>query len=397
MNALVVSRHPYPMQTTLRRNIAELLAQGVSVDLVCLTPRLTGGVRPTGEPRLRLYGIPMRTRRTHAFWYPVQYASFFVWAFLLVSALALRRRYEVVQVDNTPDFLIFSALVPRWRRMRVVLFAMELMPELTAARLGVPPDALPVRLATWLERAATSLADHVITVSNPCRRILTSRGLDPAKVTVVPNSHRLAGLPRVWPAEPPFLVIQTTLIERYGVHVAIHALAELLMERPDLRLEILGEGEAEPALIELADRLGVLRNVAFSGRYLPWYEMIDRVRRATLGIVPILADGYGDLVLPNKILELAALRIPTVCSRLPSIEEQFGPDALAYFEPGDARGLAAQLRWLLANPEEARQIAIRAELAIADITWESASRRYLEALGIPGSQPAAAARHAAAV
>ncbi|TMC25499.1 MAG: glycosyltransferase family 4 protein, partial [Chloroflexi bacterium] len=332
MRALLVSRHPYPMQTTLRRNVAELLSHGVAVDLVCLTPRLTCGARPTGEPRLRLFGLPMRQRRSHAFWYPVHYASFFVWAFLLVSVLALIRRYDVVEVDNTPDFLIFTALVPRWRRMRVVLFAMELMPELTAARLGVGGDALAVRVAVRLERLAAGRADHVITVSNPCRRILVGRGLDPAKVSVVPNSHRVSGLPRPWPASPPFLVIQTTLIPRYGVHVAIQAFAELHQERPDLTLEILGEGEAQSSLVDLVDRLGLWNHVLFSGRYLPWYEMIDRVRQATLGIVPILADGYGDLVLPNKILEFAALRIPTVCSRLPSIEEQFGPDTLAYFE-----------------------------------------------------------------
>ena len=139
MRALLVSRHPYPMQTTLRRNVAELLSHGVAVDLVCLTPRLTCGARPTGEPRLRLFGLPMRQRRSHAFWYPVHYASFFVWAFLLVSVLALIRRYDVVEVDNTPDFLIFTALVPRWRRVG----------RITSSRSAIPVAAF------WWDAAST--------------------------------------------------------------------------------------------------------------------------------------------------------------------------------------------------------------------------------------------------
>jgi glycosyltransferase involved in cell wall biosynthesis len=378
--ALVVSRHPYPIQTTLRRNVAELLAQGVAVDLICLTPRLSWAAQHAGQPGLRIYGVPMRTRRTHALWYPVHYVGFFVWAFTLASMLALRHRYQVVQVDNTPDFLIFTALVPRLRRMRVVLFVMELMPELTAARLAVQAGAFPVRVTAWLERVAVSLADHVITVSEPCRRILVERGLAPAKVTVVPNSHSVAGLLPTVPTRPPFLVIQTTLIERYGVHLAIRALAELGSKWPDLTLQVLGEGEAQSSLVELAAGLGLSRRVVFSGRYLPWDEMIDRVRQATIGIVPILADGYGELVLPNKILEFAALGIPTVCSRLLGIEEHFPDNSLAYFEPGDARGLAAQVDRLLANPDDAQRQARTARMAMAALAWESVSPRYLEAL-----------------
>src|SRR5205814_9265529 len=103
------------------------------------------------------------------------------------------------------------------------------------------------------ERDATAWADHVITVSGRCRRIMAERVLDPAKVTVVPNSHPVDGLPPACPALPPFLVVQTTLIERYGVHVIIRALAELHDEWPELTLEVLGEGGALPSLMQLAD------------------------------------------------------------------------------------------------------------------------------------------------
>jgi glycosyltransferase involved in cell wall biosynthesis len=386
--ALVVSRHPYPMQTTLRRNVAELLAQGIGVDVVCLSPRLAWGATVAGSPGLRVYGVPFKQRRSHPLRYALNYAGFFIWAVLVVSVLAARSRYEVVEVENTPDFLIFTTVVPRLRHQRIVLFSMELMPELTAARLGASRRDWPVRVATWLEGAAFAWADHVITVSDPCRRILLGRGLPPDKVTVIPNSHRTADLPPARPADPPFLVIQTTLIERYGVHVAIRALAALQADFPNLTLVILGQGEAESRLIDLTRDLGLSDKVAFSHGYLPWPDMIAQVSRATLGLVPILADGYGELVLPNKVLEFAALGIPAVCSRLPAIEAHFPPDALAYFEPGDAAGLAAQVRRLLTNQEEARSQARRAQGVMRDLAWESVSPRYLKALGVPQGAPA---------
>jgi hypothetical protein len=136
---------------TLHRNVAELLSRGVSVDLVCLT-----WGRPSPPAGVRVYPIRIKPRRSHALWYPLHYLVFFGWALLAVSALTLRRRYDAVQVDTLPDFLVFATVVPRLRGMRIVLYVMELMPELTMARLRVDKRALLVRLATRLERAATS-------------------------------------------------------------------------------------------------------------------------------------------------------------------------------------------------------------------------------------------------
>jgi len=384
---LVVSRHPYPVATTLRRNVTQLVSWGVAVDVVSLTTGFRWAAHMPDQPGLRLYGIPSRTHRNHALWYPLHYAIFFLWALVVVSLLTLLRRYDVIEVDNTPDFLVFTTVLARLRKTRIVLFAMELMPELTAARLRLDSQAFPVRLATTLERAAIARVDHVITVSELCRRILLGRGLATDKVTVVPNSHPVANLGPARPTQPPFLVIQTTLIERYGVHVAIRALASLTSEWPELTLRILGQGESEPMLVELSKQLGLQDRVLFSHGYLPWRLMMDQVLQATLGIVPMLADGYGDLCLPNKVLEFVALGIPVVSSRLPAIAEHFTDDCLAYFDPGDAAGLAAQVRRLLADPAAARRQAGSARAAMADLAWESASRRYQAALGLGQNDP----------
>ena len=379
---LVVSRHPYPIGTTLRRNVTQLINWRLNVDVVCLTASFRWASPVVDQPGLRLYGVPIRARRSHAFWYPVHYVTFFLWALFVVSLLGLGRRYDVIEVENTPDFLVFTTVLARIRRSRIVLFSMELMPELTAARLGLDRQALPVRVATSIERAATSWVDHVITVSEPCRRILVRRGLASDKVTVVPNSHPVAGLGSSTPSEPAFLVIQTTLIPRYGVDIAIQAMASLTGEWPTLTLRILGQGESEPSLVELAGRLGLDDRVHFSHGFLPWPRMMEHVRQAALGLVPMLSDGYGDLCLPNKVLEFAALGVPVVCSRLPAIQEHFPEDCLAYFDPGDAAGLAAQVHRLLADPSAARRQARLARTVMHSLAWESVSGRYREALGL---------------
>jgi glycosyltransferase involved in cell wall biosynthesis len=376
---LMVSQHPYPTNYVLRRNVAHLLGQGLEVDLICTRAGRSG---PDTPPGLRVHSLPVPHRRS-ALWYAVEYFAFFALALPLVCGLALRRRYRVVQVDTVPDFLVFVALLPRWRGARVVLYMYELMPEMTAARLKLSPAHLLVRWIRRIEGAAARWADQVVTVSDHCRRILEARGVPAAKIAVVPNSPlEPNGLPaataRGTPA-PPVLMTHSTLVERYGVQLALEALAHLQPNWPGLRLEVLGEGEYAPHLRQLAEQLQVAHQVAFRG-FLPWPQAMEAVRRATLGIVPIIADGYGQLLLPGKLFDYVSLQVPVVCARLTTIEEYFPPDTLAYFPPGDAAALAAQVDRLLRNPAEARDQAMRAARAMRRLAWEQVAPQYLAAL-----------------
>jgi glycosyltransferase involved in cell wall biosynthesis len=374
----MVSQHPHPTHPTLRRNTEHLVASGAHVDVVCMTPSGFRWGFQAGE-RLRLFGLPMGHKRS-LIRYPIEYFGFAAWALFVVSWLSLRGRYDVVQVDTLPDLLVFSTIVPRVRQVPIVLYVYDLMPEMTMSRLGVGDRHPLVRVAVALEAMATRYADHVITVTDLFRRRLARRGLDERRTTVVANSHPMAGVRRENPAQPPVLVLQTTVIERYGVQVAVRALAELKDRHPTLRLKVLGEGEYLPVVRNLAADLGIADRVEFSGRYLPWHEAMAQVAQASIGIVPIISDGYGDLILPNKVLELAAMGVPVACSRLDGIAEHFPEDALAYFTPGDHRQLAAQIARLLADPPAALEQGGRAKLAMESLRWENASRIYLHTL-----------------
>jgi glycosyltransferase involved in cell wall biosynthesis len=374
----MVSQHPHPAHPTLRRNAHHLVTSGVRVDVVCMTP---GGFRWGFQAAegLRLFGMPMGHKRS-LIRYPIEYLGFALWALFAVSWLNVRGRYDVVQVDTLPDLLVFSTIVPRLRRIPILLYVYDLMPEMTMSRLGVGIRHPLVRIAAALESAATRYADHVITVTDLFRRRMATRGLDGRRTTVVANSHPVAVLSGVQRAQPPLLVLQTTIIERYGVQVAVRALAELKDSHPTLRLKVLGEGEYLPVVRQLATDLGIADRVDLSGGYLPWHEAMAQVAEGSVGIVPIISDGYGNLILPNKVLELAALGVPVVCSRLEGIAEHLPEDALAYFSPGDHRQLAAQIARLLADPAAAQVQIGRAKQAIENLRWEKASRVYLQTL-----------------
>src|SRR2546430_17136340 len=97
------------------------------------------------------------------------------------------------------------------------------------------------------------------------------------------------------------IVTHCSLIERYGVQVAIRAFALLHPRWPELRLRVLGEGELKPALGRLTGGLGLDDRVAFRGFRL-WAEGMAEISQAAVGVVAIVAAGYAELLFPTKLL-----------------------------------------------------------------------------------------------
>ncbi|HEV3235135.1 MAG TPA: glycosyltransferase [Candidatus Dormibacteraeota bacterium] len=375
---LMISQHPYPTNPTLRRNVDYLVEQGHRVDLVSI--REKGGAVATPKAGLRIYTVPLTHKRDSRLRYPLEFLWFFVAAMPRVLAMSLTRRYAAVQVDNLPDFLVFLGGLARWRGARLVFFMFELMPEMTVARLRTDAQHRVVRLATRIEGWATRYADQVVVVNGACERALIGRGVPAEKLSVIYNTQPGALVTGLRIARREVLVTHATLVQRYGVQVAIEALARLSKTHPDLVLEVLGEGEYRGELERLAAELGLSHRVDFLG-YLPWNDAMARIRQASVGIVAVLDDGYGRLMLPMKLLDYASQGVPAVCSRLEAVEEYFGPGAVAYFDPGDAAGLAEGVERLLADRQGAAAQAQQARTALERLSWETVSDRYLGVLG----------------
>src|SRR5215212_3737468 len=159
---MVVHSH-LAMDPRVRREAAALLSDGLSLDIICL--RGPGEARTETWNGARVYRLPVRRHRGSGFAvYMLECALFFLLATLCVSWLGLRRRYDLVHAHNLPDFLVFTAVLPRLLGARVVLDIHDPLPDLYASKFGQNQRHPFVRLTRWIEARSTAFADHVLTV-----------------------------------------------------------------------------------------------------------------------------------------------------------------------------------------------------------------------------------------
>lgn len=389
-HAMIVHAY-YPVgETRVQREAAALVEQGMSVDVICL--------RDAGEPRFETVdGVDVRrlpigrNRRLGVAFQLIEYLVFLLAASFWVSALHLRRRYHSVQVHNLPDFLVFSAVVPKLTGARLLLDLHDLMPEFLAARLDVSMRHPLVRLVSLQERLSCRFADEVITVTDGWRQRLIERGVRADKISVVMNvaDPELFTRRSGDPDEDTFTVVyHGTFTHRYGVDLLVEA-ADLLRSRvPSLRVWLLGDGEYRHELEDSVSRLGLGDVVTLSDGMLGVSRLRPHLERADVGVVPNRSSVFTDDLLPTKLLEYVAVGIPVVVARAPMIESYFDDQMVEYFTPGDASDLADKLAGLAVAPERRRSLVAAAARFEDDHSWERISAEYASVVAGPAADTA---------
>jgi glycosyltransferase involved in cell wall biosynthesis len=238
------------------------------------------------------------------------------------------------------------------------------------------------RLLRALERWATRIADGVITVHDAYAQELVRRGVPPEKLTVVMNSVDERSLPApVRPSDQRFrIVYHGTVTPPYGLELVVEAVARLSSQVPDIRLDVYGAGDAVPVARELAGVLGIAERVRFTDRYIPHAEVLERVRSASVGVIPNLPTQLNRFALSSKLFEYVALGVPVVSADLPTIRDHFADDEVRFFRAGDGGALAEALLDVASDAAAASARAKKALQRYEAYRWPRNAARYAELL-----------------
>jgi glycosyltransferase involved in cell wall biosynthesis len=257
------------------------------------------------------------------------------------------------------------------------------MPEFFRDRFRNPMLAPLVPIVDAATRASAAIADHLITVHEPLRRLSVMRGVPPGRIDVVMNSADGSLFdPTVYDrrgfmADGELRLIHHSNFQRiYGLDVAITGLARL---RPDLRwrLDVYGDGPWLPEIEAAIARTGTADRVTLHGR-VPMDDLPGLLAAADIGLVPSLSEPYLEYSLSTKLLEYAAMGLPTVASDLATFRHHFTDAALRFVPGGDPDELARAIEALVADPAGTVALGLEARRQATRYDWSVQKARYLE-------------------
>ena len=124
----------YPEDPRPRRAIAALVGVGMSIDFVCLGD---GKLRRAGMPKWAEYQ-PASDRTSAGRRAVIRLSIFGVHSGVRgnTGVRSLRRRYDLMYMNNMPDVLVASALLPKLLGAKVILDQHDPMPELMTTIFG---------------------------------------------------------------------------------------------------------------------------------------------------------------------------------------------------------------------------------------------------------------------
>jgi glycosyltransferase involved in cell wall biosynthesis len=357
----------------------------MTIDLICLGD----GDAPKREELngISVLRLPINHRRGNKLSYVYNYAVFIFISALVLAVRAFRRRYDLVYINNMPDILVVSSLVPKALGAKVLLDLHDPMPELTTTIFSLGKEALWVRVIQGLEKWSIARATSVVTVNDACKRVFASRSCRAEKITVVMNSPDEQIFPLRTPcthpptscAARPFVVMyHGTIVERNGLDLAVDAVARVHESVPDVELRIYGRKTPflEQVIGEAHDK-----GVGHSVRYLGpkrLEELVREIEECDLGIIPSHRSAFADMCVPTRIFEYLALGKPVIAPRTPGIEAYFSPESLLFFESGNSDELARQIEFAASCYNETRAIAQRGQSVYLAHTWAQEKEKLMD-------------------
>ncbi len=257
-------------------------------------------------------------------------------------------------------------------------------------KFGLELNVLKRTLYHWLVRKTDGLVTHFIAVSSELRDELLRRGIDPHRISLIPNgidadrfvASASCGTTREREgiaSDACVIGVVGRLSGEKGHRHFLDAVAPLCRRRPRLTCLVVGDGPLRAALESDTARLGIREQVVFAGfrrDIAGMYSLMDVV------VLPSLGEG-----LPVTLLEAMAMGKPMVATRVGGVPEVIddGRDGLIV-PPADPDCLRAALDRILQDATFAADLGRAAAAKVrsrfgADLLAHRTAEVYRSVLG----------------
>jgi len=222
-------------------------------------------------------------------------------------------------------------------------------------------------------KKAVKSANKIIAVSNftkqeivkhfqvtPKKIYITYEGVDSLAVSSKDFKETL----NKYKIRQPYLLYVGNVYPHKNIDGLLSAFQELLKEKPDYHLTIVGKDDYFFERLKKEVRLKNLEaNVIFTG-FVTDHDLPNIYQAASLYVFPSFCEGFG---LPA--LEACLYGIPVAASNNSSLPEVLG-QAAVYFDPYQPQEIHKKIKYVLDNPQVAQQLVERGHEQVKKFSWK---------------------------
>lgn len=270
-----------------------------------------------------------------------------IWIKLLRTGLKLPSHDLIITMTDPPMLVTAGQIIARTKKSRHMHWCQDLYPDLLPT-LGINlPDPV-LNILTKKSRKDMAACDKVVTIGRCMARNLTHSGLDPKRISVIPNwpdyelvpgrgprfsiknrFRRANGNNKATPKEanaaavarpvdqlfrdgdhPKFRVLYSGNLGRaHPIGTVLDAAEILNREYPDIEFVFVGDGPGQDRLVQERDRRR-LENI----RFLPWQpasRLRELMESGDVHLISMTHDAAGMLV-PSKLYSALAVGRPCI-------------------------------------------------------------------------------------
>ena len=306
-----------------------------------------------------------------------------VTAALEIVKVIKSERPDVILLYGLPTVGVQSVVAARHFKVPIIFRAIDVTHQLVPQRLLVP-------IAKLLERFVFNAVDFNIALTPHLKDYILSYGVPQNRVRLLPSGvdaemfspgPRDCALLASWgiAAEDPVVLFMGTIYRFSGLDRVITDYRQVLSRSPRARLLIVGVGEDEARLKQLASSMSLSNHVVFAGLQ-PYAKLPAIIRSSDVCINPFEVNGITKNILPTKLFQYMTCEKPVLATSLPGTRT---------FLAGENEGVVYStleqfdelLGGLLLDHDRRAQLGQRGSAAARRYDWRAIAQTMADWLG----------------
>lgn len=343
----------YHTDARVRREAEALAEAGFIIDIVCThgkkKEKRQSELNRKVNDRINLHILPVLKKRGSLARYLFEFFAVTLLGAIKIAILHFKKHFAVIHIHNMPDILVLAGLIPKLTGAKLLLDIHDPMFEHFLATYHINKSHWIPLIISLQEKFSYLLPDKIITVSDTMGELLQKKGIKKEKIFILHNfpDNKIFPLkfstPKLFSPRDKFTMLYCgTITEHYRLDIAIRALKISSQKISNIKLLILGTGNREMQVYELAKSLGMENQVKII-KPVPQEQVKEIMSKSDVGITTHQGGIFGDYYFSTKILEYMTQGLPVISSRTKTIYKYIPDNSIFYFQPEDIDDMVEQI------------------------------------------------------